>query len=479
MRKPGFVVLLGAVLCGCSENPFGTNWVDYDPDTYPKTESDTSSPASHKDEGCQESIWYIDNDTDGWGTDTKTMMSCMQPVGYVKYATDCDDANSFIHPGATESCNGVDDDCDSSTDEGVTQLWYEDTDGDGYGDLASPVPSGCQSSSSNVLNHDDCNDASIVAFPGATEVCDDVDNDCDGKTDDEDSSLDLSTTQQWFEDKDGDGFGNESASKSFCHAPDGYVKTGGDCDDLNEVVNSNAEEVCDGIDNDCDGLFDEEKLIAFYPDKDGDLYGDIFAGTLYACTAPKGYLEKGFDCDDKNAVVYTGAPELCDGVDNNCDGDVDEAEPGVNLCEDGDPYTINTCSSAQQGCVSEEIIFTFTCELPPNFPQEEGYLCGAGVFFDDFDDPDGYSDVIILEGGVLVVPASDVCAQLALGHRMYVNSYVVQTEMDAAYIWAGGKYVTVTDSVNGDELDGTPGLVTLLPSIDFNYVLDDVPLCQP
>ena len=85
-----------------------------------------------------------------------------------------------------------------------------------------------------------------------------------------------------------------------------------------------------------------------------------------------------------------------------------------------------------------------------------------------------------IDDGTLEKSAVEVCAQLKDGHTLYVNSYVVEAlGGDSAYEWVGGLYVTVSDSLTGDELEGTPGLVTILsPGLDFNYVLEDVPLCK-
>jgi hypothetical protein len=170
---------------------------------------------------------------------------------------DCNDNNASIHPGATEVCNGVDDNCNGSVDEGF------DKDGDGFTTCGG-----------------DCNDANPAIRPGATEVCNSIDDDCDGLID--------------------EGFDQDG---------DGYTTCGGDCNDANPQIHPNQPELCNGIDDNCNGQVDE----AF--DADGD-----------------GYTACAGDCNDGNAAIHPGAVEVCDGLDDDCDGLVDEGFPDT----DGD-----------------------------------------------------------------------------------------------------------------------------------------------
>ena len=103
---------------------------------------------------------------------------------------------------------------------------------------------------------------------------------------------------------------------------DGF-EVGDDCDDENPLVSPNALEICDGIDNNCDGVVDEGVRSIFYADTDDDGFGDEDK-PLEACEAPDGYVVIGTDCDDTESSVYPSAIELCDKIDNNCDGVVDE-----------------------------------------------------------------------------------------------------------------------------------------------------------
>ncbi len=112
----------------------------------------------------------------------------------------------------------------------------------------------------------------------------------------------------------------DSADELHDNDGDGWP-TDEDCDDGDPEVNPGATETCDGRDDDCDGLTDEDLLLVYYADSDGDGYGDP-SRTASACDAPPGYVSNGGDCDDTDPAVYGGV-ELCDGVDNDCDGSVD------------------------------------------------------------------------------------------------------------------------------------------------------------
>lgn len=132
---------------------------------------------------CALTTWYADADGDGYGNAAVSTVACNAPVGYVADNTDCNDANASINPGMAEICNGIDDNCNGSIDEGLTfTTYYADADGDGYGDPGTSVTS-CAPVAGYVADNTDCNDASGAAYPGATEVCDGIDNDCDGDID--------------------------------------------------------------------------------------------------------------------------------------------------------------------------------------------------------------------------------------------------------------------------------------------------------
>ena len=118
----------------------------------------------------------VDTDGDGYGNPGDA--SCSNGA-----LTDCDDTNNTIHPGATEICNGIDDDCDSETDEGLLITFYRDFDSDTFGNLTNTI-SACAQPVGYVVNSLDCNDSNSLILPGATEICGNgVDDDCDGDID--------------------------------------------------------------------------------------------------------------------------------------------------------------------------------------------------------------------------------------------------------------------------------------------------------
>ncbi len=162
---------------------------------------------------------------------------------------------------------------------------------------------------------DDCDDADADVHPGATELCDGADQDCDGEVDELAGEL-------WHLDADGDGFGDPWATVAACSAPAGVVDDASDCDDSDPSAFPGAADPCDGVDNDCDGAVDEDDATSWYPDADGDGFGDD-AGAIDDCAAPSGFVATGGDCDDANGDVHPEADELCNLVDDDCDGGVD------------------------------------------------------------------------------------------------------------------------------------------------------------
>ncbi len=280
---------------------------------------------------------------------------------------DCDDDNAAVYPGATETCDGLDNDCDGQVDDDAIDAtpWYLDADADGYGDPEAETLA-CEAPTSHVSNASDCNDADATFHPGATEAdctdpndyncdgsvgyldedndghpacedcddtapdvhesqpetCDGLDNDCNGFVDSDDPNLVGGTT--WYADVDGDGHGADHFVTQACEQPEGYVDNADDCDDLDPLSYPSAAEICDEADNDCDGDIDEGVGFTWHADVDGDGYGDA-TSSVTSCDAPQGYTANGNDCDDTSAATNPGAYEICDGLDNNCDGSTDDA----------------------------------------------------------------------------------------------------------------------------------------------------------
>jgi len=219
----------------------------------------------------------IDEDGDTYGT------NCAP-------GPDCDDSNADVNPGATEICNDIDDDCDDLTDEdGVCENCVDD-DEDGYYAIDEDCPAG-----------DDCDDSNADVNPGATEVCNDIDDDCDDLTDEDKVCVTCT-------DNDEDGYGPGCAP-------------GPDCDDSNADVNPDATEVCNDIDDDCDDQTDEDGVCGDCVDNDQDGHDAISDD-----------CPDGDDCDDNNPDVNPDQVENPrNNINDDCDDETDEAVESPHL----------------------------------------------------------------------------------------------------------------------------------------------------
>ena len=264
--------------------------------------------------------WYADSDADTYGDPSVTTTACSAPSDYVLDDTDCDDSAPDVNPAETELCNGIDDNCDGSIDEGTAAdatSWYADSDGDGFGDASADLVS-CSAPAGYVTDTSDCDDSDPAVNPDAGEYCNGIDDNCDG-TADEDTALDVAI---WYADTDGDAYGDASTGTVSCDAPPGHVADASDCDDANADVNPGEVELCNGFDDDCDGAVDEGVTSTFYADSDADGYGDASVASI-ACSAAPGYVADATDCDDGDVDINPGESDVCDTVDNDCDGSKD------------------------------------------------------------------------------------------------------------------------------------------------------------
>lgn len=285
------------------------------------------------DEGVK-TTFYADGDSDGYGNATVSALACTAPAGYVLNNTDCNDANSQINPGITEIINGIDDNCNGQVDDLTLLTFYLDADGDGFGDITQVVTDYSQPSG-YVSVAGDCNDASAAIHPGVNEICNGVDDNCSG-------SIDEGVKITFYADADGDSYGNSAISLPACSTPTGYVADNSDCNDANAAIRPYATEICNGVDDNCSGVADEGVKTTYYIDSDGDGYGNLKVTTL-ACTAPSGYVSNNTDCNDANAAVRPGATELCNSVDDNCNGQIDDGVVSSTVTPSG---TVNTCSGS-------------------------------------------------------------------------------------------------------------------------------------
>jgi len=344
----------------------------------------------------------VDKDTPD-GTETGDVLVDGDGDGVIE-EMDCDDADASVHPGAPETCNEVDDDCDGEVDEDPADgpVFYYDGDGDGYGidgasvsafsvpeshaadagdcddgdpgihpdaaedDCTDPVDYNCDGSvgyadadGDGSPACEDCNDSDENVSPDMAEVCNDgVDDDCDGEADGA-GALGEST---WYADTDGDLHGDPGVSVEACEVPDGYVDNATDCNDEAATANPSGVEICDGLDNDCDGEVDGSGAIGgmtLYPDEDGDGYG-VESSSVSGCETMEGYVSTYGDCDDSTAAVHPGAEEVCDGLDNDCSGGVDEGLLSTVYADpDGDGYGLTLVSME-------------SCDVPDGYATSSG-----------------------------------------------------------------------------------------------------------
>ncbi len=266
---------------------------------------------------------------------------------------DCDDTDATVNGGATEVCDGIDNNCDGSIDEGVGLTGFFDRDGDSFGDPDAPTEA-CDLPSGVVSNANDCDDDNPEVFPGAIEICNDIDDDCDG-------GIDEDLLYTFYLDLDGDGYGDPDAPIEACEAPEGSSGNALDCDDSDDTVSPGAVEVCNEVDDDCDGDIDEDVTLTYYLDADGDGWGGDGA-TVEACDLPMGYASRTGDCDDADISFFPGAPEpdCTDPNDYNCDGSVawaDDDGDGWVACEECDdtdasihPAAVEICDGIDNDC---------------------------------------------------------------------------------------------------------------------------------
>jgi hypothetical protein len=342
-----------AVTVDACEQPSGTVSVPNDCDdraaeTYPGASERCDGEDNDCDGEIDEEVldtWYADADDDGFGDPDSAYEVCDPPPGYVSNGEDCDDTNEAALPGGAEVCDEADNNCDGTIDEAVTTTYYQDVDNDGFG-VADAAIQACDQPSGYAADIGDCNDSDATVSPNAAEVCDTIDNDCDGSAD-EDDAVDAST---WYSDSDGDGYGNVDSTDVACSQPSGYVANNTDCDDTATGANPGATEYCTGADDDCDGTIDEDDAAdasTWYADSDGDGYGT--AVSTVACNQPRGFVDNSSDCDDGEALSNPGEAEICDSIDNDCDGSVDEALTSTYYADaDGDGY--GTSSYSTQAC---------------------------------------------------------------------------------------------------------------------------------
>ncbi len=385
--------------------------------------------------------------------------------GFKPSENDCDDSDSSVNPGEIETCNGRDDNCDGNIDEGVGSTWYQDYDLDGFGNLEA-TQTACEAPEGYVENNQDCDDAQPRSYPGNEEVCDEIDNNCDG-------TVDEGVTTAYYADADTDGYGDPTSGVDACEEPAGYVLDNTDCDDSTSRSYPGNPEVCDTLDNDCDGMVDEGVTTTYYADVDGDGYGNILV-PQDACSVPTGYAENPDDCEDSDASIHPSATELCNGVDDDCDGTTDEpdAADASTWYVDADADTYGDASTSVVDCYqpSGYVLDNTDCDdarLETN-PGASEYCNGHDDDCDGSTDEDSALDAITWYrdgdgdnyGDTSVVDVE--CSQPA----GYVAAYDDCDDTDATSFPGG---VEVCDGADND----CNGVVDDAPTDGTSYYADD------
>ena len=251
--------------------------------------------------------YYVDADHDGFGsTSTEMVCSLTATIGYSTNNTDCDDANKDVWQSAT---------------------LYIDVDGDGYDAgrktvcYGAAIPVGYKATTLG----SDCNDGNVAVYTNGNFYID-ADGDTYGtgtlqpvcyngtgtpvgystnNTDCNDGNVAIHAKVLYYVDGDRDGFGSTTTAM-LCSltAPFGYSTNNTDCNDGDVAVNS---------------------LQTYFRDADGDSYGSSTTSRVCSATAPAGFVTRTGDCNDNNASINPGAAEVCgNGIDDNCNGSVDE-----------------------------------------------------------------------------------------------------------------------------------------------------------
>ncbi len=377
---------------------------DVDGDGHPSTECggndcDDSDPlrfpgnaevcdVDDHDEDCDSTTFGIrDDDGDGEPSD-----ACCNEAsdGTRSCGTDCDDSRSSVSPLLAETCDSLDNDCDGSVDEGVLETFVVDMDEDGHGSDAAGAPTmeACARPTGYASSADDCDDGNGAVNPGTPEICDEagVDENCDGDANPATLCMcDFAGSRSCTE---LELYGRCAGGNYSC-----VMGTPTMCSIMPGV------EVCDAamVDEDCDGLVNEGVTIDCYPDEDNDGYAALGATLMPVCessrpgfggcpafTTNREPVAGAIDCNDGNPGFSPDIIEICDGQDQDCDGDSDETftcEANVvracDICGRGSTETCNATTCEWNDCVPLDDICN-GCDDDVDGSVDETQYCAVG-----------------------------------------------------------------------------------------------------
>jgi hypothetical protein len=272
-------------------------------------------------QGTPDPKCFTDNDNDGYASDV-----------------DCNDNDPSIHPGATELCNGIDDDCNGQTDDGLTAP------------LNSKQQGVCAGSTKTCSGAGGWSDdySSVAKYEVQETSCDDLDNDCNGRVDEGLKTI-------YYQDSDSDGYGNPAVSQQACTKPPGYVDDNTDCSDDNAAINPGATEVCNCRDDNCNGQIDEGRCISA---KEIDSY---IQGLNDAAFKPPASERKNAFSNKLNAINKKDNQ----GAIKQLQNDVRSKADGSLGCNPKDDWITDPKAQKEVCCIIDEVIANLQSQAPP------------------------------------------------------------------------------------------------------------------